>query len=56
MTKVPTRWTPNPSSVSTDTYEPTGVTYNTIYSHYDGNQDTTESPASDKTPTVWSAA
>ena len=56
MAKSPTAWTPNSLSVSTDTYEPAGVTYDTIYTHYDGNQDVTASPVSAKTPTVWAAA
>lgn len=55
MSKTPTIWNYNPNSVSTDIYDPTTGTYDTIFSFYDGNQDTTQSPISSKTPTVWSA-
>lgn len=56
MAKTPTTWNANSNSVSSDVYDQLNVTYDTIYTHYDGNQDTTQSPISVKTPTVWSQA
>lgn len=47
-------WYINYASFSTDTYNPTTVTYNTIYSKYDGNQSVTESPIQTKKFAVWS--
>lgn len=56
MTKTPTIWNINSASTSTDVYNQLNVTYDTIYTFYDGNQDVTQSPVSAKTPTIWSAA
>ena len=56
MVKIPTIWSINPGSLITDIYDPTTTTYDTIYTHYDGNQDTTQSPVGNKVATVWSAA
>lgn len=52
--KTAVDWSANPLSTSTDTYDPTGVTYDSIFAAYDGNQDTSQSPIQSKSPTVWS--
>lgn len=56
MPKNSTAWAANPLSVSTDTYDPTGTTYDAIYAYFDGNQDTTQSPIDTNVATVWNEA
>lgn len=52
-TRQTTDWRSNPDFPSGYTYNRTGVTYNTIYSVYNG---TTESSSAPKEPTAWSTA
>lgn len=53
--KVKNKWYINYAANSNDTYNPASVTYNTIYSKYDGNQSVTESPIQTKKFAVWSS-
>lgn len=48
------KWTYNSASVSSDSYDVSTTTYNTIYSKYDGNQSVTASPIQTKPNSNWS--
>lgn len=52
-TKPTTRWARNSAALSSDTYEPSAVTFDTIYTYFDGNQDVTAS-LEGKVKTAWS--
>lgn len=56
VSKQATDWSGNASAESADIYDPSTTTYETIYSYFDGNQDTTQSPVQSKLATVWSEA
>lgn len=49
------KWTYNASAVSSDIYDVSTTTYDTIYSKYDGNQSVTASPIQTKPNSQWSS-